>query len=112
MELQTIKMQIESSIKKNKVFNISIPANRGLKKASDSKIHFLLELTDKKALLTFVDDYVECNMAVKGKAPVLSFSEAIEYQKRKQDRRRKKSFDEPERHNDRDFEGGQDEDND
>lgn len=53
-------------------------------------------------------------MTVKGKAHQLSFSEAIELQKRKQDRRRKKSFDDeipPERHNDRDFEGADDDDN-
>lgn len=42
MDLQTIKMEVESSVKKNKVFNISFPANRGAKRSGDSKIHFLL----------------------------------------------------------------------
>lgn len=68
MELQTIRMQIESKKKVNKVFTISIPANRGVKKSADSKVHFVFEMLDNKALLTLADDYVEGNMNIKGTA--------------------------------------------
>lgn len=69
-------MEIESSAKKSKQFNISMPINRGVKKSSD-KIHFLLEFSDKNALLTIVDDYTDCRMTVVGKTPQISFSEAV-----------------------------------
>lgn len=89
--MQTLKLEIESSAKKNKIFTSALPINRGIKK-SDSKIHFLLEITDKKSLLTIADDYCDFAMNIKGKNQI-SISEAIEIQKRKMDRRRKNSFD-------------------
>ena len=64
--MQTLKLEIESSVKKSKVFSAALPINRGMKKA-DSKIHFLLEVTDKKSLLTIVDDYCDFAMNIKGK---------------------------------------------
>jgi hypothetical protein len=36
-----------------------------------------LEVSDKKALMTIIDDYAECGMKIKGKAPELSVSEAF-----------------------------------
>ena len=78
-----------------------MPINKGVKKMSDT-VHFLLEISDKNALLTIVDDYADCRMSIKGKTPQVSFAEAIESQKRKLDRRRKDSYDEN-MHNDPDF---------